>query len=47
MSARMPSGVDLLERVLRGMLSVALIAGVAWAVTHGATPGAEIGGLLR
>jgi hypothetical protein len=47
MSARMRNGVDLLERVLRGMLGVALIAGVAWAVIHGATPSADIGGLLR
>ncbi len=47
MSTRMPNSVDLLERVLRGMLGVALIVGVAWAVTHGATPSADLGGLLR
>lgn len=47
MSAGMRNRVDVLERVIRSMLGVALIAGVAWAVTRGSTPGADIGGLLR
>ncbi len=48
MSARIPSRPDLLERVIRSMLGVALIAGVVWALTQGgSTPGVDIGGLLR
>ncbi len=47
MIAGMRNRVDVLERVLRSMLGVALIAGVDWAVTHGATPGPDIGGLLH
>jgi hypothetical protein len=47
MSARMPSRGEVLERVLRSMLGVALLAGVAWALAHGATSGPDVGGMLR
>ncbi|MEO6137936.1 MAG: hypothetical protein ABIP11_04610 [Luteimonas sp.] len=47
MSAKMQSRGEVLERVLRSMLGMALIAGVAWALAHGTTPGADIGGMLR
>jgi hypothetical protein len=48
MNARIPSQRDLLERVIRSMLGVALIAGVVWALTQGgSTQGVDIGGLLR
>ncbi len=46
MNARMPNRGEVLERVLRSMLGVALIAGVAWALAHGAPTGAQIG-MLR
>lgn len=40
MSARMPSQSDRFERVFRGVLGLALIVGVAWALVHGgSTPG--------
>jgi hypothetical protein len=45
MSARLPNRADRFERVFRGLLALALVAGVAWALTHGTTPGAGIGPL--
>jgi hypothetical protein len=45
MSARLPNGSDRFERVFRGLLGLALAAGVAWALTHASTPGAGIGPL--
>jgi hypothetical protein len=45
MSARLPSRADRFERVFRGLLGLALVAGVAWALTHGGTTGAGIGPL--
>jgi hypothetical protein len=45
MSARLPNRSDRFERVFRGLLALALVAGVAWALTHGTTPGAGIGPL--
>ena len=47
MSARKTSRGEVLERVLRSMLGVALIAGVAWALAHGATSGSDVGSMLR
>lgn len=45
MSARLPSRADRFERVFRGLLGLALVAGVAWALAHGSTPAAGIGPL--
>jgi len=45
MSARLPNRADRFERVFRGLLGLALVAGVAWALTHAATPGTGIGPL--
>jgi len=45
MSARLPNRNDRFERVFRGLLGLALVAGVAWALTHGNTPGVGIGPL--
>jgi hypothetical protein len=45
MSARLPNRNDRFERVFRGLLGLALVAGVAWALTHGSTPGVGIGPL--
>lgn len=45
MSARLPSRADRFERIFRGLLGLALVAGVAWALTHASTPGAGIGPL--
>ena len=42
MSARLPSGSDRFERIFRGLLGLALVTGVAWALTHGGAPGAGI-----
>ena len=47
MSARLPSRADRFERIFRGLLGLALVAGVLWALTHGATPGVGLGGPLR
>lgn len=46
MSARLTSRTDRFERVFRGLLGLALAAGVVWALTHGSTPGMGIA-LLR
>jgi hypothetical protein len=45
MSARLPSRADRFERIFRGLLGLALVVGVAWALTHGTTPGAGMGPL--
>ena len=45
MSARLPNWSDRFERVFRGLLGLALVAGVAWALAHGSTPGMGIGPL--
>jgi hypothetical protein len=45
MSARLPNRSDRFERVFRGLLGLALVAGVAWALTHGSGPGVGIGPL--
>ncbi len=39
MSTHMQRRSDRFERIARGLLGLALIAGVAWALMHGATPG--------
>lgn len=45
MSATLPGRGDWFERIFRGLLGLALVSGVAWALTHGATPGGLGGGL--
>lgn len=47
MSARLPSRIDRFETIFRGLLGLALIAGVLWALGHGTTPGAGLGLPLR
>jgi hypothetical protein len=47
MSARLPSRSDRFEQIFRGLLGLALVAGVAWALTHGATSGGGMIGPLR
>jgi hypothetical protein len=47
MSARLPSRNDRFETIFRGLLGLALVAGVLWALTHGTTPGAGLGLPLR
>ena len=47
MSARLPGGADRFERIFRGLLGLALVAGVLWALTHGATSGIGLGAALR
>ena len=47
MNAGMPTRPDRAERIVRGMLAVALLAGVVWALSgHGGTPGIDLHGLL-
>ena len=47
MNAGMPTRPDRAERIVGGMLAVALLAGVVWAlVGHGSTPGIDLRGLL-
>jgi hypothetical protein len=46
MSARIQGRSDRFERIFRGLLGLALVAGVVWALMHGgATPGLD--GALR
>ena len=48
MSANMHGRGDRFERIMRGLLGLALLAGVAWALTHGGTtPDAGLGLSLR
>lgn len=47
MSARLPSRLDRIETLFRGLLGLALVLGVLWALTHGTTPGAGLGLPLR
>lgn len=48
MNAGMPTRPDLAERIVRGMLAIALLAGVIWALSgQGGTPGIDLHGLLR
>ena len=47
MSARLPSRNDRFEAIFRGLLGLALVAGVLWALAHGTTPGAGLGLPLR
>jgi hypothetical protein len=47
MSARLPGRSDRFERIFRGLLALALVAGVVWALTHGATSSSGLGGSLR
>ncbi len=47
MGAGIPSRSDRFERVARGMLAIALLAGVAWALAQGGiAPGSGLGSLL-
>jgi hypothetical protein len=47
MNAGMPTRSDRAERVLRTLLTIALLAGVAWALTgHGTAPGIDFHALL-
>ena len=48
MSANMQGRGDRFERIMRGVLGLALVAAVAWALTHGGTaPDASLGMSLR
>ena len=47
MSARLPSRSDRFDAIFRGLLGLALVAGVFWALTHGSTPGNGLGLPLR
>jgi hypothetical protein len=47
MSARMPSRSDRFERLFRGVLGLALLAGVAWALMHGGSGGPDLAGSLH
>jgi phosphate/sulfate permease len=43
----MPSRSDRIERLFRGVLGLALLAGVAWALAHGASDGSHLVGSLH
>ncbi len=47
MSAKMPSRSDRFERLFRGLLGLALLAGVVWALTHGGPGGSHLVGSLH
>ena len=47
MNASTPARPDRAERIVRGMLQIALLAGVIWALMgHGASPGIDVHALL-
>ena len=47
MNAGMPARPDRAERIVRGMLQIALLAGVVWALRgHGASQGIDFRALL-
>ena len=48
MSTNLHGQPDRVERLIRSLLGLALVAGVAWALMHGgSTPDASLGALLR
>jgi hypothetical protein len=42
MSARLPGRPDRIERISRGLLALALVAGVIWALGQGASSGSGL-----
>jgi hypothetical protein len=44
MNAGMPGRADRIEQVFRGVLALALLAGVVWALAHGAPGGSPLAG---
>ena len=47
MNAGMPTRPDRAERIVGGMLTIVLLAGVVWAlIGHGAAPGIDLHALL-
>ena len=47
MSARLPNRSDRFERVFRGLLGLALVAGVIWALGQGGSAGAGFALMLH
>jgi hypothetical protein len=47
MNAGMPNRPDRIEQVFRGVLALALLAGVVWALAHGASGGSQLASALH
>jgi hypothetical protein len=43
----MPGRPDRVEQLFRGVLALALLAGVVWALAHGASGGSQLAGSLH
>jgi hypothetical protein len=47
MNAGMPTRPDRIEQVFRGVLALALLAGVIWALAQGVSGGSQLVGALH
>lgn len=47
MNAGMPTRPDRIEQVFRGVLALALLAGVVWALAQGVSGGSQLFGALH